>query len=69
LRKTPNEKARRLERRRQVIRRQHKALATEDSYVFWLRRYIAALHTIPAGARQSPHCRFLAFLVILYFLV
>jgi integron integrase len=37
-----------LERMRQVIRRQHKALATEDCYLFWLRRYMAALHQMPA---------------------
>ena len=29
---------------RQVIRRQHKA---QDSYVYWLRRYIAALPSFP----------------------
>ncbi len=28
---------------RQVIRRQHKALATEEAYVSWLRRYMKAL--------------------------
>jgi len=32
-----------------VIRRQHKALSTEDTYVFWLRRYIAAVQRMPAG--------------------
>ena len=32
---------------REVLRRQHKALATEDSYVHWLRRYMAALHNMP----------------------
>jgi integrase len=37
-----------IERLRQVLRRQHKALATEDAYVLWLRRYISAL-------RQMPH--------------
>ena len=37
-----------IDRMRQVIRLQHKSLATEDCYVFWLRRYIAALHNIPA---------------------
>ena len=29
------------------IRRQHKALATEDSYVFWVGRYISSLVSIP----------------------
>jgi hypothetical protein len=38
-----------IERLRQVIRRQHKALSTEDCYTFWLRRYIAALRQIPAN--------------------
>jgi hypothetical protein len=32
---------------REVIGRQHKALATEDCYTFWLRRYMAALRQIP----------------------
>ncbi len=34
-------------RLRQVIRRQHKALATEENYVFWLRRYMAAIDQMP----------------------
>jgi integron integrase len=36
-----------IDRLRQVLRRQHKALATEDAYVYWLRRYIMALCRIP----------------------
>jgi len=32
-----------IDRMRQVIRRQHKALATEDAYVLWVRRYNTAL--------------------------
>jgi integron integrase len=32
---------------REVIRRQHKALATEESYTFWLRRYMRALPEMP----------------------
>jgi len=32
---------------RDVLRRQHKALATEHAYLFWLRRYINALHSTP----------------------
>ena len=32
---------------RDVIRRQHKALATEESYVHWLRRYMAAIRQMP----------------------
>ncbi len=34
---------------REVIRRQHKALSTEECYIFWLRRYIKALIHMPAG--------------------
>lgn len=36
-----------IERARRVIRRQHKALSTEDSYIFWLRRYMTALRALP----------------------
>ena len=32
---------------REVVRRQHKAFATEASYVQWLRRYMAALADLP----------------------
>jgi len=35
------------DRMRQVIRRQHKALATEEAYALWLRRYIKALRQMP----------------------
>jgi hypothetical protein len=38
-----------IDRLRQVLRRQHKALATEDAYVHWLRRYIKALPHMPSG--------------------
>ena len=41
-----------IDRMRQVIRRQHKALAIEDIYVFWLRRYISALCP-STGARST----------------
>jgi hypothetical protein len=34
-------------RLREVIRRQHKSLATESAYVYWLRRYIATLRNLP----------------------
>ena len=34
---------------RQVIRRQHKALSTEDSYIQWLRCYVKALRQMPPG--------------------
>ena len=36
-----------IERLRQVLRRQHKALSTEDCYIFWVRRYIVALRSVP----------------------
>lgn len=36
-----------IDRTRQVIRRQHKALATEESYVHWLRRYMKAVRQMP----------------------
>jgi hypothetical protein len=39
-----------IERMCQVIRRQHKALSTEDTYIFWLRRYMQVL-TIDTRAR------------------
>ena len=32
---------------REVIRRQHKALVTEETYVHWLRRYIGVLQGMP----------------------
>jgi len=32
---------------RLVLRRQHKALSTEKTYLFWLRRYIQALFQMP----------------------
>ena len=34
---------------REVIRRQHKALSTEDCYAGWLRRYMQALLKMPEG--------------------
>jgi hypothetical protein len=36
-----------ISRLRQVIRRQHKAISTETSYVYWLRRYVVALQKMP----------------------
>lgn len=36
-----------IERTRAVIRRQHKAIATEQSYLHWLGRYIRALRHLP----------------------
>ena len=40
-------KSQAIDRLREVIRRQHKAMATEDSYVFWVGRYINSLVKIP----------------------
>jgi integron integrase len=37
-----------IERLRDVLRRQHMALATESTYVHWLRQYMTALNTMPA---------------------
>jgi len=36
-----------IQKLRQVSRRQHKALATEETYVLWLRRYMAAVRQMP----------------------
>jgi hypothetical protein len=36
-----------IDRVRQVLRRQHKALAPEEAYVLWLRRYIKAPRQMP----------------------
>jgi Phage integrase, N-terminal SAM-like domain len=36
-----------IQKLRQVIRRQHKALATKETYVLWLRRYMAAVRQMP----------------------
>jgi integrase len=36
-----------IERLRQVIRRQHKAISTESSYVHWLRQYMTAIRDMP----------------------
>lgn len=35
-------------RMRDVVRRQHKALATEQTYIQWLQRYMAAVSQMPA---------------------
>jgi len=37
-----------IERLRDVLRRKHMALATESTYVHWLRQYITALQAMPA---------------------
>jgi integron integrase len=38
-----------IERLRDVLRRQHMALATESTYVYWLRHYVTALNAMPAA--------------------
>ena len=38
-----------IERLRDVLRLQHKAISTEDSYVYWLRHYVTALNTMPGS--------------------
>jgi len=47
-----------IDRLRGVLRRQHKALGTEASYVYWLRRYVTALTTMPAAlsSEQKLEC-------------
>ncbi|MGA1237744.1 MAG: phage integrase N-terminal SAM-like domain-containing protein [Limisphaerales bacterium] len=47
-----------------VVRRQHKALSTEETYVYWLRRYMAALPRYPATMTSEQKVeRFLSDLV------
>src|SRR3974390_913014 len=36
-----------IEELRCVLRRQHKALSTESTYIFWLRRFVTALDGMP----------------------
>jgi hypothetical protein len=36
-----------IEQLRNVLRRQHKALATESNYVYWLRHYVTAMKGMP----------------------
>ena len=38
-----------IERLRDVLRRQHKALTTEATYVYWLRHYVTALNALPGS--------------------
>jgi hypothetical protein len=42
-----------IERLRNIIRRQHKSLSTESSYVYWLRHYATAIKTMPAPCPAS----------------
>jgi hypothetical protein len=36
-----------IQRLREVVRRQHKAISTESTYAFWLRRYMLAIPRYP----------------------
>ena len=47
-----------IQRLRNVIRRQHKALSTESTYVYWLSHYIAAIREMPAtlSGEQKLEC-------------
>ncbi len=48
-----------IDKTRSVIRRQHKALSTEETYVFWLRRYIRAVQKMPrdlTSERKLDRC-------------
>jgi integron integrase len=57
---TPTEALLRL---RQVIRLQHKSLATEQSYVHWVRQFIPAVRAMPAElASEKKAERFLTYL-------
>ena len=50
-----------IQRLRQVIRRQHKALSTESCYVHWLTRYIRAVRQMPETL--SSHQKLERFLI------
>ena len=52
-------------RLREVIRRQHEALATEETYVHWLRHYIAMLPSMPPILTSEQKLeRFLTYLAV-----
>jgi hypothetical protein len=54
-----------VERLRSVIRRQHKTPATEQSYVHWLRHYMAALGEMPPNLSSEQKLeRFLTDLAV-----
>src|SRR5688572_16208541 len=52
-----------IDRLREVIRRQHKAISTESSYVYWLRHYVTALRRMPETL--SPEQKLERFLTAL----
>ncbi len=54
-----------IERARAVIRRQHKAIATEQTYLHWLNRYICSLrHLPPELSSEQKMERFLTELAL-----
>ena len=54
-----------LERTRAVIRRQHKTIATEQTYLHWLRHYLVALGEMPQTLTSEQKLeRFLAELTL-----
>src|SRR5262249_4008185 len=56
-----------ISRVRDVLRRQHKALSTEETYVFWLRRYTTALrHMSPTLTSEKKVEAFLTDLARRY---
>ena len=38
-----------IERLRNVLRPQHKAIATEALYIYWLRHYVIAIKAVPSS--------------------
>lgn len=55
-----------IERARAVIRRQHKTLSTEQTYLHWLRRYMLALRSMPPElASEQKLERFLSELAVI----
>ena len=52
-----------IERLRCVLRRQHKALSTESTYIYWLRHYVSALRHMPDSLSSEQRLeRFLSSL-------
>ncbi len=47
-----------IEQLRNVLRRQHKALATESNYIYWLRHYVTAMKGMPdsLSSEQKLEC-------------
>jgi integron integrase len=54
-----------IEKARAVIRRQHKSIGTESTYLGWLRRYMGAVRHMPAGISSEQKLeRFLTELAL-----